>query len=146
VYKSTRFFPQPHSCLFVYGWDGKQGYAKWLGSSLGKPFTDFAFIPRHGKPGDELVGLETRRDGKKCVVGYSWIGFGFAVDWERGAWQQAELITTAPGHPLVRADGQTLDLTQLSRANSSEVNSHVKQNPDVDVRRTDTTERRPRGG
>ncbi|MBV9866949.1 MAG: hypothetical protein JO316_16475 [Abitibacteriaceae bacterium] len=110
VYKSTRFIPHPHNCLFVYGWDGKQVYPKWLGSSLGKSFDDFMFANFKGSGMDNLVALETRSDGLKCVVAYSWIGFGFGVDWERGAWHHAKLLAAKPHAIVVEADGQQIIL------------------------------------
>lgn len=110
VHKSTRFFPQPHNCLFVYGWDGTQAFPKWLGSSLSKPFSDFAFANLDDDKAEELVSLETLRDGKRCVVVYSWIGFGFGSDYQRGAWKSARLITTKEGRVVVEADGKKTTL------------------------------------
>ncbi len=110
VHKATRYFPRPHNCLFVFGWDGKRAFPKWLGSSLSKPFTDFAFANLDRDRADELVALETRRDGKKCVVAYSWHSFGFAIDWQRGAWRTASLMKGKPGQIVVRADGQQIIL------------------------------------
>lgn len=110
VYKPTRFFPKPHNCLFVYGWDGKQVFPKWLGSSLGKSFDDFMFADLKGTGEDNLVALETRPDGLKCAVAYSWIGFGFGVDWERGAWHHAKLVAATRHSILVEADGRRVVL------------------------------------
>jgi len=41
VYKKARFHPVMAKRPFIYGWDGKTLYPKWLGSRLSRPFTDF---------------------------------------------------------------------------------------------------------
>lgn len=105
VYKSTRFFPKPHNCLFIYAWDGRRAHPKWLGSALSKPFVDFAFINGKGDSPDRLVAIETKRDGRRCVAVYSWNGFGFTLDWQRGDWQEATLIETTGNRITVEADG-----------------------------------------
>jgi hypothetical protein len=110
VYKATRFFPKPHNCLFIYGWDGRRVFPKWLGSSLSKPFTDFTFADFNGDGQDELVALETRRDALQSVAVYSWNGFGFTLDWQRGAWSKAKLVTDKAGSILVEADGERIAL------------------------------------
>ncbi len=108
VHKATRFFPKPHNCLFIYGWEGERAYPKWLGSSLSKPFVDFAFIKRGG--GDELVAIEIKRDGKLCVAAYSWNGFGFTLDWQSGDWRQARLLEATSAGIIVEADGRRVRL------------------------------------
>lgn len=111
VYKSTRFFPKPHNCLFIYSWDGERAAPKWLGSTLSKPFTDFAFIKGEGAGAGSLVALETRRDGRLCVAVYSWNGFGFTLDWQQGDWAVARLIETASNRIILEADGKRLTLS-----------------------------------
>ncbi len=111
VHKATRFFPKPHNCCFVWGWDGRRAYKKWLGSALSKPFSDFAFGNLDSDRADELIALATRRDGKKCVVVYSWNGFGFDADWESGAWNGARLIGVEKGKLIVVADGRRVVVT-----------------------------------
>ena len=64
VFKATRYFPKPHNCLFVYGWNGRRAFPRWLGSTLSKPFTDFAFADLDNDGEDELVAIETLRDCK----------------------------------------------------------------------------------
>lgn len=112
VYKATHYFPQPHNCLFIYGWDGKSVAPKWLGSTLSKPFTDFTFADLDRDGHEELVAVETTRDGRRSVAVYSWNGFGFTLDWQRGAWQSARLITNERGQVVVEADGATIALTR----------------------------------
>jgi hypothetical protein len=106
--KATRFFPKPHNCLFVYSFDGKTVRKKWLGSGLGRPFTDFTFANMDRDSIQELIALETTGAGRRCVGVYSWSGFGFTLDWERGAWKQARLIGEKQGSVLVEADGRRI--------------------------------------
>lgn len=106
VFKATRYFPKPHNCLFVYGWSGSRAFPKWLGSTLSKPFTDFAFASLDGDGEDELVAIETLRDGKHCISVYSWNGFGFTLERQRGAWNQARFVANEAGHVVIEADGE----------------------------------------
>lgn len=108
VYKSTRFFPKPHNCLFIYAWDGRRAHPKWLGSSLSRPFVDFAFVDTDGDKEEELAAIEMKRDGRLCLALYSWNGFGFTVDWRGGDWQKARLIKAAKDGITVEADAVQL--------------------------------------
>jgi hypothetical protein len=108
VYKPTRFFPKPHNCLFVYGWDGKQAFPKWLGSSLARPFTDFTSGNLDDDRADELVSVEVTRDNKRCIAVYSWNQFGFVIDWQRGAWDSICLLEVKQEKIVVRADGRQI--------------------------------------
>lgn len=112
VHKKTRFMPFEHNCLFVYGFDGKAATKKWLGSSLSKPFSDFLIANVDDDKEDELISLETRRDGKKCVVVYSWIGFGFGADWQSGDWKKARLQRVEKKKIVVEADGKIIKLAE----------------------------------
>ena len=117
VHKGTRFFPKPHNCLFIYNWDGTSASKKWLGSSLSKPFADFAFGQLDSDRDEELVSLETLADGKKCVMVYSWNGFGFDADWQSGAWPQARLIGVYQGKVIVEVNGRRVEVAP--KGNSS---------------------------
>jgi hypothetical protein len=108
LYKATRFFPKPHNCLFVYGFNGQTVQKKWLGSGLGRPFTNFTFADTDGDRIQELVALETTRAGKRCVGVYEWNGFGFTLDWERGYWKNARLLEEKNGAVRVDADGRQI--------------------------------------
>lgn len=112
VHKTTRYLPFPHNCLFVWGFDGREAYKMWLGSSLSKPFSDFliADIDSDGKA--ELIALEKRRDGKQCIVTYSWIGFGFGADWEGGGWDKAKLKGVKKNQVLVEVAGKTVAVSK----------------------------------
>ena len=119
VHKSTRFFPSPHNCLFVYGWDGTRVFPKWLGSSLGRPFTDFGCANVDGDEEAELVAVERTRGGKRSLAIYSWCGFGFEFDGERGPWEDVELLGGADKHLRVRADGRRISLGRYTERRSS---------------------------
>jgi hypothetical protein len=108
VYKSTRFFPRPHNCLFIYAWDGQRVRPKWLGSSLSKPFLDFAFLDANAYGQQELASIEIKRDKRLCLALYSWNGFGFTLEGQRGDWQEARLIEAARDRIVVEADGSRL--------------------------------------
>jgi hypothetical protein len=84
VHKPTRYVPEPHNGLFVFGWDGRRAFPKWLGSSLARPFTDFDVRDVDGDGAAEVLSRESGRDGAPSVTVYSWRGFGFAVDEVRG--------------------------------------------------------------
>lgn len=111
VYKSTRYFPKPHNCLFIYAWDGRQARPKWLGSSLSRPFLDFAFADVDGDKEEELAAIEMKLDGRLCLALYSWNGFGFTLDRQRGDWQQVRLIKAVKDGIILEADGEPLTLT-----------------------------------
>jgi len=112
VHKSTHYFPRPHNCLFIYGWDGRRAFPKWLGSSLSRPFTDFILADLDGGA-EELIALEIMRDGKRCVAVYKWNGFGFTLDWQHGSWQTAGLIAVEGGRVIVTADGERIALKRV---------------------------------
>lgn len=111
VYKQTRYFPKAHNCLFIYGWDGSRAHPKWLGSSLSRPFVDFAFVDSADARRKELVAIEIKRNGRRCIAAYSWNGFGFTLDWQRGDWQEARIVESAADKIILEADGARIELT-----------------------------------
>ena len=106
IFKATKFFPKPHNCLFIYDWTGEKVVPKWLGSSLGRPFTEFAFAELDAEKGSELIALETTLDGKKTLAIYKWNGFGFTLEREKGVWQTAKILSVENGRIEFEADGQ----------------------------------------
>jgi len=110
VFKPTKFIPRPHNCLFIYDWDGSRAAPKWLGSTLSRPFTDFRLADGDGDGLDEVYALETKRDGHVAIAAYSWNGFGFTRDWERGDWRQAALVSVTRGEITIEADGARVTL------------------------------------
>lgn len=110
VFKSTKFFPKPHNCLFIYGWSGDEVFPKWLGSSLGRPFTDFLFADLDDGPGNELLAIETARDGRKGAAIYRWDSFGFTLVRRKGEWANAAILDAGKGRISILADGGTVVL------------------------------------
>lgn len=62
---------------FLYYFHKNKLYPKWLGSRLSQPFDDYIFCDVDGNKMDELISIETMRDGKKELDAYQWKGFGF---------------------------------------------------------------------
>ncbi len=112
VFKSTKFFPKPHNCLFIYGFNGETAFPKWLGSSLSRPFADFTFADLDNEAGDELIAMETTLEGRISVAVYHWNSFGFTLDWSQGDWQLAKLLGVENGLIQVEADGKDVFLAK----------------------------------
>jgi hypothetical protein len=79
VYKKAQFHPVTAKRPFIYGWDGKTMYPKWLGSRLSRPFTDFV-LADFGS-GVRIVAVEQTRDGANELAVYKWDGFGVTREW-----------------------------------------------------------------
>jgi hypothetical protein len=108
VHKSTRYFPEPHNCLFIYRSAGSTVQPLWLGSSLSRPFTDFTFARLGKERAEALVALESMRGGKQCVTIYAWNGFGFTAERRLGAWSHARLVPGHRGPVVVEGDGRRI--------------------------------------
>ena len=106
VYKTTRYFPFPHNCLYVYSWTGKEMVPRWRGSSLALRYLDFEFGHLDGGPKEQLVAVEQQLDGKQCIECYEWSGFGFSSLWRHGDWESVHIVSIAKGRVTVRADGK----------------------------------------
>ena len=113
--KSTRYLPKRHNCLFVYGFNGSSVYPRWLGSTLGRDFSDFAFANVDGDGKDRLVCLSKRLDGRYALSVYGWNGFGFTKLWERGGWRKARLMGANRESINVQADGKLIKLRRNGR-------------------------------
>jgi hypothetical protein len=107
LFKSTKYLPEPHNCVFVYGIDGNIVVARWKGSSLGQPFFDYAFVPRKGRK-PVMVTVNALLNGTKCLAGYVWNGFGFDKEWQQGSWKTLEIVKGEAPFIVVRADGEQL--------------------------------------
>ncbi len=101
VYKKTRFFSYPHNCLFVFGWNQKDVFPKWLGSRLSKPFVDFTFAEVDGKNGAELISIEKTSYKKYCIVVYRWCGFGFAGNWQSESFSDIRFVENNDDKPVM---------------------------------------------
>lgn len=74
AYHPTRFDPENRNRLFVFDLTAADAlFAKWLGSSLGRPFTSFRVVP--GAGGDRLCCRDA--DSVDSCRYYRWHGFGF---------------------------------------------------------------------
>lgn len=124
VHKTTRFFPEPHNCLFVFGWDGEEAFPKWLGSRLSKPFVDFTFAELDTNAGEELVSLEVTQNGGRCLVVYSWCGFGFVGVWQSKNFAYASLSRIGADEVLLEFSGGEYSL--LERKDNSYSLRHVQ--------------------
>lgn len=109
VNKPTKFLPFPHNCLFLYRWNGREELPMWLGSSLSKPFTDFLFAPRRGRPA-RLYSVERLSTGRYCVCIYHWDNFGFTFDGQAGSWPNAKLLDARTDRVRVDAGGKIVVL------------------------------------
>jgi hypothetical protein len=77
VYTVAKYHPVYAKRPFLYEFYNNKLYPKWLGSRLSRPFDDFIFCDMDGDRMDELISVETTRDGKKELNAYKWTGFGF---------------------------------------------------------------------
>jgi len=77
VYKKARLDPVMAKRPFLYNWDGKTIFPKWLGSRLSRPFDDYFFCDINDDSVDELISIELTDNGGKLINVYRWKGFGF---------------------------------------------------------------------
>jgi len=78
VWKKAKFHPIYANRLFIYEWDGKYLYPKWLGSRLSCPFVDFTFFDVDYDGLNELISIEKQVDGFLRIISYKWNEFGFS--------------------------------------------------------------------
>lgn len=102
VYKKARFHPVMANRLFIYGWDGKGLYPKWLGSRLARPFTDFVFLNH------KLVAIEVTRDGMNELAVYHWDGFGFTGEWAGVKSPKLSGLTADHSHIVVHSGNRQI--------------------------------------
>jgi hypothetical protein len=103
LHKLTRHSPHRIHTLFVFGFDGAAIWPKWRGSRLARDFSDF--VVAKGKNRDKILTLDRLLNGRFALSCYSWSGFGFRKEWERGAWKQARLQEGGPGSVTVITEG-----------------------------------------
>ena len=77
VYTVAKYHPVYAKRPFLYEFHDHKLYPKWLGSRLSRPFDDYVFCDVDGDGMDELISVETTRDGKRELDAYKWTGFGF---------------------------------------------------------------------
>ncbi len=99
VYTMAKYHQVYAKRPFLYEFHDHKLYPKWLGSRLSQPFDDYVFCDVDSDGMDELVSLETMRDGKKELNAYKWTGFGF------------ESIAVSQAYDMIRdlaADGRSV--------------------------------------
>lgn len=117
VWKKTRFDPVWDNRPFVYHWSKGGLHPSWLGSRLGKRFTDFELADVDGDGLHEIVTIGRARDGR-CLSCFKRYGFGFSGEWAGPTRPDIQAISAA-GSPatvvaLERGSGWRLCAYRLS--------------------------------
>lgn len=76
VYKETIFHPVMAKRPFIYSFSDNTLLAKWRGSRLSRPFTDYTFYDIDEDGVDEIISIEITENEKMLINSYKWIGFG----------------------------------------------------------------------
>jgi hypothetical protein len=108
VYKKTRLDPVMAKRPFLYAWNGKTIYPKWLGSRLSRPFHDYVFCDVNDDSVDELVSIELADNGSKLINVYRWKSFGFEGIAESSLFEDISHIQVT-GAKRIRAKVKTDD-------------------------------------
>ncbi|HEY8500416.1 MAG TPA: hypothetical protein VIL89_07340, partial [Clostridia bacterium] len=108
VYKEARFDPVMANRPFIYNWNGKTIYPKWLGSRLSRPFDDYIFCDLNDDSVDELISIELADNKSKLINVYGWKGFGFEGIAESPLFEDISHISAA-GTQKIRAKVKTDD-------------------------------------
>jgi len=135
-WKSTRFMPFDHNCLFLFAW-ADPVTPTWLGSALSRPYTEACHADLRGDGLWRLIAIETDAAGQPSLGVYRPVGFGYEGDWrsEPVRWaarvrafgnavvvsgaETAEMLPSDDGYRLVRLDGEPLELDGVVRAGNS---------------------------
>lgn len=123
VYTLAKYHPVYAKRPFLYEFHNHQLYPKWLGSRLSRPFDDYLFCDVDGDKKDELISVETTRDGKKELNAYKWTGFGF------------ESIGVSRNYDIIRsisADGKTVTAICGSQA-AAESKTFIFRNAELET-------------
>jgi hypothetical protein len=105
IVKSTRYLPQRHTCLWIFGVRDGKFSKKWLGSSMGRPLLEFCFGPAHGPGGQPLFTLERSLDHRVVLSRYRWSGFGFRKGASEESWSRASGLHLQRGRIVVIGNG-----------------------------------------
>ena len=79
VWKTTRYDPRPGWRPFVYTLRDGEWTPKWLGSRVGHPLLEAAFV--RTPQGVRMLTIEDFGDGRTGFTLYHWRGFGFWGEW-----------------------------------------------------------------
>lgn len=96
VFKSTRFMPAPHNCLFIYRWRREKLEPLWLGSALSRPFTDFCYVPIERRRPWPLLAAELNATRRSSLAYYEWNGFGYTLETRWGIWRSPRIVSATP--------------------------------------------------
>lgn len=108
VYKKARLDPVMAKRPFLYAWNGKTIYPKWLGSRLSRPFDDYVFCDVNDDSVDELISVELADNGSKLINVYRWKSFGFEGIAESSLFEDISHIRVT-GAKRIRAKVKTDD-------------------------------------
>ncbi|KYO65530.1 hypothetical protein [Thermovenabulum gondwanense] len=92
VYKKAELHPVMAKRPFIYGLNEGGLFPKWRGSRLSRPFDDYVFFDIDDDGKDELLSVETLKDGKKILSAYKWKGFGFELFSESRVYDKIDSI------------------------------------------------------
>ena len=76
VYKETVFHPVMTKRPFIYSFKDNTLLAKWRGSRLSRPFTEYTFYDIDKDGIDEIISIEILENKRMLINSYKWIGFG----------------------------------------------------------------------
>ncbi len=105
IVKRTRYLPQPHTCLWIFGVRDGKFTRKWLGSTMGRPLLEFGFGESE-KGGAPLFTLERTLEGKVALSRYRWSGFGFRKGPKEKVWDSANGLLLQHGKIELIGDGR----------------------------------------
>ncbi|HUT73762.1 MAG TPA: VCBS repeat-containing protein [Armatimonadota bacterium] len=114
VWKQTRFDPVWDHRAFVYHWADGDLHPSWLGSRLGRRFSDFELADTDGDGQAEIVTI-ARMDNGWRLSGWQRYGFGFQEVWTG---------RTSADIAAVSAAGRPATLFALERDNGWQVRAH----------------------
>jgi hypothetical protein len=105
IVKPTRYIPQPHKTLWIFGIREGHFTRKWLGSTMGRPLLEFCFATSSSKGGQPLFTLERNLENRVALSRYYWSGFGFRKLPIEKTWKEAHGLHWQNGKIVVIGDG-----------------------------------------
>jgi len=85
TYKSTKFAPFEHNCMFLFTWKNGAAAPCWLGSRLTRPYVEAAHADLRGDGQWRLAAVETTQNDGRGLSVYAPIQFGYANEWKTDA-------------------------------------------------------------
>jgi len=136
TWKTTRFMPFEHNCLFLFGW-AKTVTPTWLGSGLSRPYVDACHADLRHDATWRLLAIETDAEGQSSLAAYHPVGFGYEGEWRSESIpgltricafgdavvvtgsETSQILPSDDGYRLVRLTADPLDLDGVLRAGDS---------------------------